>query len=100
MRFLKNTLNFTRTCALAQKAKFYVLKMLKKQILTHPKAAKLATLVVNTCCEQLTDYIEKHDYLYELQLDKHCCSYLLIELGITRLHDKLDGLIRLTVSLP
>ena len=44
VRFLKNTLNFTRSCAFAQKAKFYALKMLRKQILTHPKAAKLATL--------------------------------------------------------
>ena len=44
VRFLKNTYNFTRSCAFAQKAKFYALKMLKKQNLTHPKAAKLATL--------------------------------------------------------
>ena len=44
VRFLKNTFNFTRSCAFAQKAKFYALKMLKKQNLTHPKAAKLATL--------------------------------------------------------
>ena len=36
--------NFTRSCALAQKVKFYALQMLKKQNLTHPKAAKLATL--------------------------------------------------------
>ena len=41
----KNTLNFTRSCAFAQKNKFYALKMLKKQNLTHPKAAKLATLM-------------------------------------------------------
>ena len=46
VRFLKNTFNFTRSCAFAQKAKFYALKMLKKQIITHPKAAKLATLHV------------------------------------------------------
>ena len=46
VRFLKNTFNFTRSCAFAQKAKFYALKMLKKQNLTHPKAAKLATLVL------------------------------------------------------
>ena len=45
VRFLKNTFNFTRSCAFAQKAQFYALKMLKKQILTHPKAAKLATLI-------------------------------------------------------
>ena len=32
------------SCAFAQKAKFYVLKMLKKLNLTHPNAAKLATL--------------------------------------------------------
>ena len=44
MRFLKNTFNFTRSCAFAQIAKFYALKMLRKQNLTHPKAAKLATL--------------------------------------------------------
>ena len=47
MRFLKNTFNFTRSWAFAQNAKFYALKMLKKQNLTHPKAAKLATLNVN-----------------------------------------------------
>ena len=41
----KKTANFTRSCALAQKAKFYALKMLKKQNLTHPNAAKLATLI-------------------------------------------------------
>ena len=46
MRFLKNTFNFTRSCAFAQNAKFHALKMLKKQNLTHPKAAKLATLNV------------------------------------------------------
>ena len=44
VRFLKKTTNFTRFCAFAQKAKFYALKMLKKQNLTHPKATKLATL--------------------------------------------------------
>ena len=30
VRFLKNKFNFTRSCAFAQKAKFYALKMLKK----------------------------------------------------------------------
>ena len=44
VRFLKNAYNFTRSCAFAQKAKFYALKMLKKQNLTHHKAAKFATL--------------------------------------------------------
>ena len=34
---------YTRSCAFAQKAKFYALKLLKKN-LTHPRAAKLATL--------------------------------------------------------
>ena len=42
--FNKNEVNFTRSCAFAQKVKFYALEMLKKQSLTHPKAAKLATL--------------------------------------------------------
>ena len=46
VRFLKKTVNFTRSCAFAQKAKFYALKMLKKQNLMNPKAAKLATLQV------------------------------------------------------
>ena len=46
VRFLKNTFNFTRSCALAQKAKFYALKMLKKQNLTHLKATKLVTLCI------------------------------------------------------
>ena len=46
---LKNRFNFTRSCAFAQKAKFYALKMLKKQIFMHPKAAKLATLNVAYC---------------------------------------------------
>ena len=46
----KNTLSFTRSCAFAQKAKFYTLKMLKKQNLTHPKAAKLATLSYYIAC--------------------------------------------------
>ena len=46
VRFLKSTFNFTRSCAFPKKAKFYALKMLKKQNLPHPKAAKLATLVV------------------------------------------------------
>ena len=32
VRFLKNTFNFTRSCAFAQKAKFYALKMLKNKI--------------------------------------------------------------------
>ena len=32
VRFLKNTFNFTRSCAFAQKAKFYTLKMLKNKI--------------------------------------------------------------------
>ena len=32
VRFLKNTFNFTRYCAFAQKAKFYELKMLKNKI--------------------------------------------------------------------
>ena len=32
MRFLKNTFNFTRSCAFPQKAKFYALKMLKNKI--------------------------------------------------------------------
>ena len=46
-RFLKNTFNFTRSCAFAQKAKFYELKMFKKRPnLTHPKVAKLATLLL------------------------------------------------------
>ena len=43
VRFLKNTFNFTRSYAFAQKAKFYSLKMFKKN-LTHPKATKFATL--------------------------------------------------------
>ena len=30
VRFLKSTFNFTRSCALAQKVKFYALKMFKK----------------------------------------------------------------------
>ena len=42
--FSKKKGNFTRSCAFAQKVKFYALQMLKKQNLTHPKAAKLATL--------------------------------------------------------
>ena len=42
--FNKNEVNFTRSCAFAQKVKFYALQMLKKQSLTHPNAAKLATL--------------------------------------------------------
>ena len=45
MRFLKKKVNFTRSCAFAQKVKFYALQMLKKQNLTHPKAAKLPTLM-------------------------------------------------------
>ena len=40
----KKTLNFTHSCAFAQIAQFYALQMLKKQNLTHPRAAKLATL--------------------------------------------------------
>ena len=32
VRFLKNTFNFTRSCAFTQKAKFYALKMLKNKI--------------------------------------------------------------------
>ena len=44
MRFLNEKVNFTRSCAFAQKVKFYALQMLKRQNLTHPKAAKLATL--------------------------------------------------------
>ena len=32
VRFLKNTFNFTRSCAFAKKAKFYALKMLKNKI--------------------------------------------------------------------
>ena len=43
--FNKNEVNFTRSCAFAQKVKFYSLQILKKQSLTHPKAAKLATLI-------------------------------------------------------
>ena len=42
--FSKKKGNFTRSFAFAQKVKFYALQMLKKQNLTHPKAAKLATL--------------------------------------------------------
>ena len=43
--FLKKIyVNFTRSCVSAQKALFYALHMLKEQNLTHPKAAKLATL--------------------------------------------------------
>ena len=43
--FEKKTVNFTRSCAFAQKSILRVTKlMLKKQNLTHPKAAKLATL--------------------------------------------------------
>ena len=41
----KKTVNFTRSCAFAQKVKFYALQMLKKQNLTHPKAVNLATLI-------------------------------------------------------
>ena len=40
-----------RSCAFAQKVKFYALQMLKKQNLTHPKAAKLATLELNGECD-------------------------------------------------
>ena len=43
MCFLKKV-NFKRSYAFAQIALFYALPMLKKQNLTHPKAAKLATL--------------------------------------------------------
>ena len=49
MRFLKKIVTFTRSCAFAQKVKFYALQMLKKQNLTHPKAAKLATLNKVAC---------------------------------------------------
>ena len=45
MCFLKKTVNFKRSYAFAQIALFYALPMLKKQNLTHPKAAKLATLM-------------------------------------------------------
>ena len=44
MRFLKIKVNFKRSCAFAEKVKFYGLQMLKKQNLMHPKAAKLATM--------------------------------------------------------
>ena len=44
MHFPKKRVNFTRSSAFAQKVKFYALQMLKIQNLTHPKAAKLATL--------------------------------------------------------
>ena len=40
----KKTINFTRSYAFAQEAKFYTLKLLKNQNLMHSKAAKLATL--------------------------------------------------------
>ena len=43
MCFLKETVNFKRSYVFAQIALFYALPMLKKN-LTHPKAAKLATL--------------------------------------------------------
>ena len=33
-----------------------------------------------------------------MDTDNNCHTH--VELGITRLHDELDGLIRLTVSLP
>ena len=42
--FPKKTLNFTHSCAFAQIAQFYAVQMVKKQNLTHPRAAKLATL--------------------------------------------------------
>ena len=51
--FNKNEVNFTRSCAFAQKVKFYALQMLKKQSLTHPKAAKLATLLLCQCCSSV-----------------------------------------------
>ena len=43
----KKQVNFKRSYAFAQIALFYfyALQMLKKQNLTHPKAAKLATLM-------------------------------------------------------
>ena len=47
MRFLKNTFNFMRSCAFTQKSKVLRVKNVKKQNLTHPKAAKLATLAPN-----------------------------------------------------
>ena len=43
VRFLKNTFNFTRSCAFTQKARFYALKMLKNKI---SRILKLATLIV------------------------------------------------------
>ena len=49
VRFLKNTFNFTRFCAFAQKAKFYALKMFKKKssrILKLPSWQHWETMVI------------------------------------------------------
>ena len=68
MRFLKNRVNFTRSCAFAQKVKFYTLQMLKKQNLTHPKAAKLATLdlIDLSTCMKPDNTSATASYLHEM----------------------------------
>ena len=72
MRFLKNTLNFSRTCALAQKTQILRVKNVKKkQILTHSKAAKLATLGM---LFQLEIVAGKKEYLYESQFAWRCLN--------------------------
>ena len=57
MRFLGKKVNFKRSCAFAQKVKFYGLQMLKKQNLTHPKAAKLATLILVVCTASVSEML-------------------------------------------
>ena len=42
--YQNKTVNFTRSCAFAQKTLILRVTNVKKQNLTHPKAAKLATL--------------------------------------------------------
>ena len=75
VRFLKSTFNFTRFCAFAQKAKFYALKMLKKQNLTHPKATKLATLQ-NLDFLHCTSSPALYRLLYTGRLQKHTLPVL------------------------
>ena len=69
MRFLKKTVNFTRSCA---KSQIFRVKNVKKKYLTHPKAAKLATLETWTVTQTLENQIDScHRRLLREAIEVH-----------------------------
>ena len=68
--------------------------------MTQQGSDKLSQPLYNDCVNMTCSDDDKNILEIHAHNSNNCIDYSSLELGITRLHDELDGLIRLTVSLP